>query len=316
MIPDLVKKILAAHKLGHASIQHIKSSGDEHLFFVDDDFVLRITDKNVDNLIRKSEQVQALPSVQKILFAGRLCSGSEYNYVLCSKIRGCDYIDTVCGMSDRQNADLGVSISAFLDSLHAIAGPHYDIGHYIPVIPGHSGSWQDGHGRYWEFIKDALSRVELHEQQKAIYNVAFEYLYDHADALAYQHGPVLLHNDLHPKNIIVDNGTFSGIIDWECSQFGEPDFELCHFIHWCIYPPDPSVNLRPFLFSLFRNKPLIVDTRHFCTRQTIYQVEHELMQIIWSKGASQDERVPKIKEWLGGRIQELMHEYGSAGAIQ
>jgi hypothetical protein len=312
MLPDLVNKILAAHKLGHASIQHIKTSDNEHLFFVDDDYVLRITDGNIDNLVRKSGQVQALPSVPKILFAGRSFSGSKYNYVLCSKIRGCDYIETVCGMSDRQNADLGVSISEFLDSLHAITGSNYDIGHYIPVIPGHSGSWQEGHERYWEFIRNALSKLELNERYNTVFNDSFRYLDAHADALEYQHGPVLLHNDLHPKNIIVQNGAFSGVIDWECSQYGEPDFELCHFIHWCIYPPDPAVNLRPFLFSLFGKMSKIVSTNTFCTRQTIYQIEHELMQIIWSKGRAQDDRVPKIKNWLGGRIQELMHEYGSA----
>ena len=289
-----------------------RSDGDEHLFSVDDDFVLRITGGNIDKMIARFERVQELQSVQKIRFSGRSFSGSKYNFILCSRIKGCDYIDAVCGMSDDQNIDLGISISGFLESLHAITGSQYDIGHYIPVIPGHTGSWQEGHERYWEFIRNALSTLELHEQHKAVFNEAFEYLYAHADALAYQHGPVLLHNDLHPKNIIVKNGVFSGIIDWECSQFGEPDFELCHFIHWCIYPPYPAVNLRPFLFSLFKSKSMIVNASFFCTRQTIYQIEHELMQIIWSKGAAQDERVPKIKDWLGGRILQLLYEYESA----
>jgi hypothetical protein len=155
------------------------------MFFVGDDFVLCITGGNIDKLIARFQRVQALQSVQKILFSGCSFFGSKYNYILCRRISGCNYIDAVSTMSDRQNAELGIGISSFLDSLHAIAGSHYDIGHYIPVIPGHSGSWQEGHERYWEFIRNALSKLELNERYNTVFNDAFQYLDAHANALAY-----------------------------------------------------------------------------------------------------------------------------------
>jgi hypothetical protein len=95
MIAELAKSIFDTHGIDSATIQHIKSSGDGHLFFVGYDYVLRITDGNIDRMMARSQWVQALQSVQKILFSGCSFSGSKYSDILCSRISGCDYIDAV-----------------------------------------------------------------------------------------------------------------------------------------------------------------------------------------------------------------------------
>ncbi len=116
----------------------------------------------------------------------------------------------------------------------------------------------------------------------------------------------MLHNDFHPKNIIVRDGEFSGVIDWECSQFGEADFDLCHLIHWCLFPPKPDADFRPFLWSLFHASPECVSVPDIAERLTIYQIEHELIQLIWSGGKSEDDRVRRLDAWLEGSVGDLL----------
>ena len=141
-----------------------------------------------------------------------------------------------------------------------------------------------------------------------LFENAFHFLEAAESALDFQTGPVLLHNDLHPKNILLNQGKFSGVIDWECSQFGEADFELCHLIHWCVFPPENNINFRPFLQAFFAAAPKCVQVPHLEQRLTIYQIEHEIQQIIWHGSAVEPWRIPRLKHWLDGGVARLFKE--------
>lgn len=303
MIEAALERILTRHGIANADVSLIKSADREHLFFINDEYVLRISEGNNDSHIEKLRRIEGLASVQRLVAYGAIESGTLYYYLLSAKLKGIDLIDAASSMSLAQMAELGGGIGGFLDALHVKAGSRYDIGHYIPIIPGHKDSWAQGHSKYWEYMQKSLGAIELRSEHKAIFNEAFAYLYASAGALDFQQGPALLHNDLHPKNIIVDHGVFSGVIDWECSQYGEPDFELCHFIHWCVYPPKPDINLKPFLSALMAKRPRCAQAPRLHERLTIYQIEHEIMQIIWSKGKAQDERAPKLVRWMNGQVR-------------
>jgi aminoglycoside phosphotransferase (APT) family kinase protein len=43
---------------------------------------------------------------------------------------------------------------------------------------------------------------------------------------AWQGPPVWSHGDLHPGNVLVDNGALSGVIDWEMLSVGDPALDL------------------------------------------------------------------------------------------
>ena len=96
------------------------------------------------------------------------------------------------------------------------------------------------------------------------------------------------------------------MIDWECSQFGETDFELCHVIHWCRYPPRPDMDFRPFLGDLIDSSPTCAQAPDLAKRLTIYQVEHEIQQIIWHGFQAEAERVPRTARWIDGGVEELL----------
>jgi len=113
---------------------------------------------------------------------------------------------------------------------------YYDIGHYIPTIPRWGKTWKEGHLEYVGVLRNGLNNKITDSADKKTISTAFDYIYANIKSLEYQKGAKLLHNDFHPKNIIVHEGRLSGVTDWECSQFGEADFELSRLFDWCVYP--------------------------------------------------------------------------------
>jgi len=99
------------------------------------------------------------------------------------------------------------------------------------------------------------------------------------------------------------------VTDWECSQFGEPDFELSRLFDWCVYPENYLVhnnNLGLLLKSIIENLPIISNIPHIEKRITIYQLEHELNQLIWNGKIQEVERINRIDVWLNGKVNTFM----------
>ena len=255
----------------------------------------------------KFRRVAALDYVPEIVDVGVLEreEGPVY-YTLLTQLPGDDFVTAYSETSLVQQRQLGKDVAAFLDELHAFSGTDYDIGLYLPAIPGFTGTWRTGHRKYWELLKQGTATLPLKPKSIKVLESAFRFLDASAEALDYQTGPKLLHNDFHPKNILLHQGRFSGAIDWECSQFGEADFELCHVIHWCLYPPRPDIDYRPFLVSLFDSSPQCAETPDLAERLTIYQMEHEIQQIIWHGSKAEAQRVPRIARWMDGGVDDLL----------
>jgi len=220
---------------------------------------------------------------------------------------GGDFVNVYAETTEAQQRQLGKDIARFLDKLQELNGTQYDIGLYVPAIPNFSGSWRSGHQKYWEIIKQQSEELLLNHETIRIFERAFQFLRESISALDFQTGPKLLHNDFHPKNILLHQGKLSGVIDWECSQFGEADFELCHLIHWCLYPPEPGIDFLPFLRGVVESDPKCARVPNLALRLTIYQIEHEIQQIIWSGGRAESWRVPRLIRWMDGIVFDLFN---------
>jgi aminoglycoside phosphotransferase (APT) family kinase protein len=277
-----VSQICAMHDI---EIKHLRSttgSFDKKLFFINQELVLRVSETTMASEQEKFKRVATLRDVPAIRYVGVLerDAGPLY-YTLLTWLPGDDFVHLYFETTLAQQEQLGKDISAFLDHLHARSGTHYDIGLYVPAVAAFPGTWREGHQAYWELLRQGTLGLRPKPNSVRILEDAFRFLNASTEALDFQSGPRLLHNDFHPKNILLHHGNFSGVIDWECSQFGEADFELCHLIHWCLYPPNPTMDFRPFLRALFRSSPKCAQAPDLATRLTVYQVEHEIQQIIW-----------------------------------
>ena len=269
-------------------------------YIIDQKWLLRISeDVLVENC--KLARVERLSLASHIVKSGCLFSGEvRYYYIIIEYHPGSDLYATITDLTRGQSLAIGEALARFMIELHTITGSSYDIGHYVPTIPNYQGTWQAGHMAYIKLLETGLAKVEFEDRTREIIQSAINYVYDKLYALEYQTGPRLLHNDLHPKNIIVHNGILAGIIDWECSQYGERDFELVHLMHWCLFPPDADKSFVELFYSILRHLKSAWNIPYLEERLTIYQLEHELNQLIWHGNKGVAERVPRINAWLAG----------------
>jgi aminoglycoside phosphotransferase (APT) family kinase protein len=306
-----VHQICTGHQIGIKELQAVAGSFGKKIFIINQAWLLRVSATPMTLEQEKFRRVATLDFVPQVIHTGVIeREAGPVFYTLLTFLPGDDFVHVYPATTPAQQKQLGKDIAAFLDSLQGLVGQQYDIGLYVPALPQFSGTWRAGHQRYWELLKQAAEQSLLKADSSRVFESAFRFLDDSAAVLDFQTGPKLLHNDLHPRNILVAQGRFSGVIDWECSQFGEADFELCHFIHWCVYPPQPTIDFRVFLRALFEASPQCTLVPDLARRLAIYQVEHEIQQIIWQGSAAEAWRVPRLVRWLDGGVEELLREIG------
>lgn len=306
-----VLEVCERHRIEPGDLRPGTGSFDKRLFFINDELLLRVSATPMEREQERFRRVAALPWVPQLKHVGVLDrrDGPAY-YTVVTALPGVDLVTGHAETTVAQQTQVGRDLAGFLDSLHAYVGPSYDIGLYVPALPGFAGTWRAGHQRYWELLEHGTASLQLQPDSRSILGKAFAFLRSRAGTLDHQSGPALLHNDLHPRNILLHQGGLSGVIDWECAQHGEPDFDLCHVVHWCLYPPDPGLDLRAFLRGLLRAAPRCTRVPELAGRLTLYQVEHEIQQIIWQGNGAEAERVPRIVRWMEGAVDDLWRDVG------
>jgi aminoglycoside phosphotransferase (APT) family kinase protein len=302
-----IRDICIKHKLSCDSITRITGSFDKEVFNIYDRYLIRTSRQSMLEEKKRFDRIKDLGYVPHIIDASEsiLEDGTIY-YLILEYIQGNELFSVYKDLSVQDIQDIGISISDFLSDLHSIKGERYDIGHYIPIIPNHDKSWRKGHELYWDYICNALKKIEIDSRLARLLELSDEYIKNNISSLDYEAGPVLLHNDFHFKNIIVHNNEFSGVIDWECSQFGEMDFELIHLLHWSLFPPSKDIDTRS-IFNIVLNRQM--KNNHIPMiekRLSIYMLEHDFIQIYWSNGSRTDEFLPRIKYWLDGEQEEYI----------
>jgi len=304
-----VRQICARHQIEVRDLKSITGSFGKQIFFINQELLLRVSETSMTPEQEKFRRVATLNFVPKMIHTGTLEreAGSTY-YTLLTLLPGDDFVNVYQETTEAQQKQLGKNIAEFLDELQQFNGTLYDIGLYVAALPHFSGTWREGHQNYWELLRQASEKLCLKPDSVKVFERAFRFLQASVAALDFQTGPKLLHNDFHPKNILLSNGEFSGVIDWECSQFGEADFELCHLIHWCLYPPQPDMDFRTFLRAFFAASPTCARVPNLAQRLSIYQIEHEIQQIIWNASAAESWRLPRLVNWLDGGVDELLGE--------
>lgn len=304
-----VNQICARHEIEVKDLESITGSFNKRIFFINQKLLLRVSEFPMTLEQQKIKRVAALNFAPKILHVGKLEDNTgPIFYTFLTLLPGDDFVNAYWETTLAQHKQLGQDVALFLDDLTEITGTNYDIGLYIPAISHFSGTWRIGHQKYWEILEQECAELHLKPESTQLFASAFRFLRASSPALDFQAGPKLLHNDFHPRNMLLHQGRFSGVIDWECSQFGEADFELCHLVHWCVYPPQPGIEYRPFLRSLFLAAPRCARFPNLAQRLTIYQIEHEIQQIIWQGSIVESWRVPRLEYWMAGGVADLFRE--------
>lgn len=302
-----IKTICKAHQLQCNKTTKITGSFDKELFIVDDKYLIRTSRQPMHDEQIKINRIKDLKHVPKIVHASdqSIISSTIY-YIILEYLEGSELYSVYNGLNDQNIHDIGVEISNFLFDLHSIKGEKYDIGHYTAIIPNYNNTWRSGHEKYWNYIYNSLKSIQLTNSLQQLLESSNEYINNNIASLDFESGPTLLHNDLHYKNIIIHDNALSGIIDWECSQYGEIDFDLIHLLHWSLFPPSKDFDMSDLFNIVFLTQMKNGSIPMIEKRLTIYMLEHDFIQILWSKGNRANEFLQRIKWWVSGSLEEYI----------
>lgn len=300
-----IRMICHHHNLGCHHIRKVIGSFDKELFIVDNKYLIRTSKKSMTTEQEKINRIKNLHLVPHILYSSSYIKEEVTYYLIMDYLNGEQLYSIINNLNDDKMTKIGNEISFFLTQLHSIKVDKYDIGHYITII-ANQDNWRVGHKKYWDYIVDGLKKLKLTDTQRSLLKKANDYIECHISCLDYQQKPSLLHNDFHYKNIIISGDSVSGIIDWECSQFGEIDFDLIHLLYWSFFSVSNNNNMKKIFRTVFisqmRQHHIIMIEK----RLTIYMLEHDFIQLLWCNGSDKDIYTSRIKRCLDGELENYI----------
>lgn len=271
---------------------------------------------------RTLERLQDLDVVPRVLGSGSFELGEPAHYMLQTRLPGDTVVARWPGASGATRHRLIAELAEAIGSVHQRPAPAYVIGHYQSALRGWTGSWLDGHDRYVAWLLEAVRRRALTSGQAALVDMAETFYGEHRAALAHSVGPRMMHGDLHLHNVLAEAGRITGIIDWEWSWGGgvEPDFDLEALFRWSLYPRDlgdedeaarlEAEDFRLVIPTLLAAYPEVRTIPRLMERMTIYQIEHELHQMVSWPARVPTRPVERLRNWVQER--RLIRELGAS----
>ncbi|WP_339272555.1 aminoglycoside phosphotransferase family protein [Paenibacillus sp. FSL K6-1330] len=219
-------------QLSTLKIQEIGSGWDNTVYRVGDEYVFRFPRRNIAiNLLNTEAKI--LPKLANYItvpYAKPLFFGKE-SEEYPAPFLGYTYLPGKfpIGISDEARMQSAATLGRFLKNLHAFP---VEIAQQAGVLSDQR-NLTDLAGRKDKML-NLLSNLTHYITQAELNEIA-DYLRGiHLDRARHQH--VLIHGDLHFKNMLVDDaGKLSGIIDWGDINIGHPACDLS--IVYSFLPP-------------------------------------------------------------------------------
>jgi aminoglycoside phosphotransferase (APT) family kinase protein len=229
----------------------------------------------------------------EILFAGNL---RERPIVIHRYVPGEDAEAVVAELSERQRADLFFAIGDAVARVHGVALPSFT--ERIGAPQAALASWAAvveraaAHAARRNRTAGVLAEHEISMIEDRIVRAAA----DVSDVV----GPALTHRDLYLANVLVDEGRFAALIDFELAKGWDPAFDFIKLGNWMFERyPDSS---EPFMAGYReRAAPMAMATERLSVSLAL---EHFIALPTWAQIDSRELREvasDQLRSWLGGQ---------------
>ena len=287
---SIVRKICQKEGLSVGTIQMLSGGQVNQVYQIDAAYVVRMgpTEKSFQRLAQEKDLLQriaGLVPVPGILAFGEL---DGFVYQVQAFIAGQKLHTLWRDLSPNAQEGIVAELAAHMQMLHKLRFSDYG---YLHLPDQRCASWP-------EFLtgqfKQSCAEIETLKIpiDPALLDLASAYFEQHEHVLA-AGVPTLVHGDLWPGNILVENGRITAILDFEFAAYAPADFELLKLEDFCLYPNDYAeedheiyctADFAGFFPLLRKHYPALFETPFLRERMNLYLLESALGDFLaWRK---------------------------------
>ena len=224
----IIQLVLNKNKLS-ADLPYTQYFGGQinDTYLIGDDYVLKV-EKDLDVLKHQSEIVElgvrAGAKIPKIIDSG-IVEGKQY--LLMEKIHGNKLSADWVSFTASQKENLIAQIAEQLKILHSV---HFK--KYSPQRPREFDNFKDSLEYFTKTLTNFITKENKTFDSRTTENIDFvsRYFDDNVSKLDETSTAVFVHNDLHFENIMYEDDTITGLIDFDFSRQAPKDYELWHLV--------------------------------------------------------------------------------------
>lgn len=306
--PNAIDSLLHKQFIGEDTPQHRALGNQENVYIIDghqnsEEFIVKFCKRNSSHVLKYFEPTDANElAVDALTVEGHVLttvgdrtslpvpeviamdlSPSELPpYLVLEKAPGDGLHGQFHDLSPDKQIDLIAEIGTMLSGLHesfsfSTCGPLRIVNETIEPVD--EDQWVEWCDAQWQTCVERLQETrfgDLVPELRSWYET-------HRQCLPTNPDTVLVHDDLRPANILVDDATdaVTAIIDWEDVLAAPPEYQLARleflFIDVYDFPAEHQSQLRTTLYDSYgRSQP----TDAYYPRRSLYQ----LLSVLWKTG--------------------------------
>lgn len=210
--------------------------------------------------------------IPKLFYSNTEKTDIPYFYEILEKVESLTLYNVGHTFSEEQREDIIRQLCDAMKQMHSNIGEKYD--------------WiQYNKDKFNSFFEEAKNKGLLNEEEIEIINSAYSLFDKYLESYEF----VLIHNDLHFDNILVNDGKII-VIDFERSMYAPKDFEL-HILYYMIRQPwkhaseecekytkvEDYKNIMSYIEKYY---PEIINTPNLYKRLAIYDLIYEFSHFV------------------------------------
>lgn len=223
---EIINKIVERNKEwfgDDSNVEKINVGFTNAIYRVNNSFIVKICN-DIDNENKFKKEIDFYKAnatnnlIPKLFYSNTEKTDIPYFYEILEKVEGLTLYNVWHTFSEEQREDIIRQLCDAMKQMHSNIGEKYD--------------WiQYNKDKFNSFFEVAKNKGLLNEEEIEIINSAYSLFDKYLESDEF----VLIHNDLHFDNILVNDGKIK-VIDFERSMYAPKDFEL-HILYYMIRQP-------------------------------------------------------------------------------